>query len=73
MRLGWALTAHKSQGQDYESCNIAKPNTFWLPGQLYVALSRAKSVKMLYLGRKLTKGMVKVSDTVKTFFDSSDA
>ena len=72
VRLGWALTAHKSQGQDYESCNIAKPNTFWLPGQLYVALSRAKSVKTLYLGRKLTKGMVKASDAVKTFFNSSD-
>lgn len=28
VRLGWALTAHKSQGQDYESCNIAKPDTF---------------------------------------------
>jgi len=68
VRLGWALTAHKSQGQDYESCNIAKPDTFWLDGQLYVALSRAKSVGTLYLGKKLTKGMVKASKAVTDFF-----
>lgn len=70
VRLGWALTAHKSQGQDYEQCNIARPHTFWLDGQLYVALSRAKNVGSLYLGYTLTKRMVKASKAVKAFFES---
>ena len=68
VRLGWALTAHKSQGQDYDHCNIRHPHTFWLDGQLYVALSRAKSVGSLYLGQHLTKQMVKASKAVKDFF-----
>ena len=68
VRLGWALTAHKSQGQDYDHCNIKHPHTFWLDGQLYVALSRAKSVRNLYLGKRLTKQMVKTSRVVTKFF-----
>ncbi|KAE8210634.1 hypothetical protein CF326_g10013, partial [Tilletia indica] len=39
---GWATTIHKSQGSSAVSCRIDLQNIF-APGQLYVALSRAKT------------------------------
>ncbi len=68
LRLGWALTAHKSQGQDYDSCNVVAPQNFWAAGQLYVALSRAKDIRKLYLGKELTKDMLNTNQTVKEFY-----
>jgi len=44
--LSWAITIHKSQGQSIERLKIDCQNIF-AKGQLYVALSRATSVKYL--------------------------
>lgn len=66
LRLGWSLTAHKAQGQDYDTLNI-KPD-FWAAGQLYVALSRARSVEHLYLYKKLTSDMLVTSSEVVDFY-----
>lgn len=45
---GYAITIHKSQGQTFDCINIKAPSC-WDPGQLYVALSRARSVKGIHL------------------------
>ena len=37
----------------FDAINIDRGNGFWLPGQLYVALSRCKSVRNIHLVRKL--------------------
>lgn len=51
--LAYAITVHKAQGCTFDAINIDRGNGFWLPGQLYVALSRCKSVRNIHLVRKL--------------------
>ncbi len=53
LKLGYAITIHKSQGQTFEKLNI-RPEIF-IPGQLYVALSRAKSISNLCIYGWLSK------------------
>ena len=60
--LGYATTVHKSQGQTLDAINIDR-NCNFLPGQLYVALSRAKDVKKIYIeGRPIPLVSHEVSD-----------
>lgn len=47
IKLGYAITVHKSQGQTFDKMNLS-PNC-WDAGQLYVALSRVKDVTQLHL------------------------
>lgn len=54
IRLGWAVTIHKSQGLTLENCTVdTGPFGAFLHGQVYVALSRCKSIEALKLKRKL--------------------
>ena len=71
LKLAWAITIHKSQGQTYESVNL-NPNCF-CDGQLYVALSRAKDIKNLYLTSALREKDLKTSDVVKEFYKNIEA
>lgn len=59
IRLAWALTVHKSQGQTYESVCLDLTRPTFAHGQLYVALSRATSLEGLYL-----KMPVKMRDVI---------
>ena len=51
--LAYAITVNKAQGCTFDAINIDRGNGFWLPGQLYVALSRCKTVRNIHLVRKL--------------------
>ncbi len=48
LRLAWAITIHKSQGLTFERAIIDAAQSF-APGQVYVALSRCKSLEGLVL------------------------
>lgn len=70
MRLGYAVTIHKSQGQTYDSMNL-NPEIF-STGQLYVALSRCKSVSNLHIKGWLSNRMVMASEEVNEFYNNPD-
>lgn len=50
MRLAWGTTAHKSQGLTLDRCQINLGDHFFrMPGMLFVALSRARTIEGLRL------------------------
>lgn len=65
-RLGKAITIHKSQGQTYEKV-VVDPKIF-APGQLYVALSRAKGPDGFQLTAPLAPEQLIVDDNVRLFY-----
>lgn len=69
IKLGWAMTIHKSQGLTLNSCNIdfGKSGAF-VPGQLYVALSRCKSMNAISLKNKLSISDVIIDRAVSDFY-----
>ena len=70
IRLGWAVTIHKSQGLTLESCTVdTGPDGAFLHGQVYVALSRCKSIESLKLKRKLVASDI-ILDPIVTEFHS---
>jgi hypothetical protein len=51
IKLAWAITVHKSQGLTFERA-VLDVNSAFAPGQVYVALSRLKSLDGLVLTSK---------------------
>lgn len=69
IKIGYAITIHKSQGQTYDKVNI-DPKC-WDCGQLYVALSRCKSIERLHLLSPIYENYLVTSDTVKRFYEDN--
>ena len=70
MKLGYAITIHKSQGQTYEAMNLS-PEIFTV-GQLYVALSRCKSAEKMYISSPLASRMLLTSKQVIAYYESPE-
>ena len=66
VKVAYAITIHKSQGQTYDSV-ILDPRCFG-SGQLYVALSRVRRIKDLYLESPIYWHYLKTSEAVKDFY-----
>ena len=54
IKLAYAFTIHKAQGQTYEKVILDLNSHIFAPGQLYVALSRAKTLQGLFLTKPIT-------------------
>lgn len=67
LRLAWAVTIHKSQGQSYDAAVIDLGAGAFSPGQTYVALSRLTALDGLYLSRPLRPRDVIVDPNVAGF------
>ncbi len=58
LRLAWAITIHKSQGKTFEKMVLDIGRGAFSPGQVYVALSRVRSLEGLALKKPLKKSHV---------------
>lgn len=67
LKLAYAFTIHKSQGQTYDSVVLDLATHIFAPGQLYVALSRVKSLNGLYLTKPLTYSDIIADESVFDF------
>lgn len=72
LKLAWAVTVHKSQGLTFEKLILDVSETF-APGQLYVALSRAKSLEGLYLQSPVRLDNIIVDPRISTYYAESIA
>jgi ATP-dependent DNA helicase PIF1 len=70
LRLAWAVTIHKSQGQTFDECEIDLGTGAFVFGQTYVAFSRCKSIEGLILTKPLKLRDIKTDPKVFTFDQS---
>jgi ATP-dependent DNA helicase PIF1 len=67
IRLAWAITIHKSQGLTFDKVIIDLGKGAFAHGQLYVALSRCKTLKGIFLKTKIQPADMIVDEAVERF------
>jgi hypothetical protein len=68
IKLGWAITVHKSQGLTFEKAILDIGDAF-APGQVYVALSRLTSLDGLILTSRIRTESLTTDETIKDYSD----
>lgn len=66
IKLAWAITVHKSQGLTFDRAVIDVGQAF-APGQVYVALSRLRSLDGLILRTKISTSVISSDEKVIEF------
>lgn len=68
LRLAWAITVHKSQGLTFDRAVLDITDSF-THGQVYVALSRCRTLEGMVLARPLSAGSVITDSSVNAYID----
>ncbi|SFK33904.1 ATP-dependent DNA helicase [Succinivibrio dextrinosolvens] len=68
LRLGWAVTVHKSQGQTFDNAKLLH-SEYWSCGQLYVALSRCRTISGICFNTPIDGREVLCSRDVINFYN----
>lgn len=66
LKTAWAITIHKSQGLTFDNCIINAGRAF-SPGQVYVALSRCRTLEGLVLSTPIVREVITVDQTVMSY------
>ena len=69
LKLAWAVTVHKSQGLTFDEVAVDAAKSFTY-GQVYVALSRCRTMEGLHLISKIPSQKIKADPLVKAYLDS---
>ncbi len=72
IRLAWAITVHKSQGLTFTKA-IIDPQDAFAPGQVYVAMSRLRSLDGLVLTSPVRQNGIRQDHNVKQFAEKKKA
>lgn len=67
LKLAYAITIHKSQGQTWEHVCIDLGNGAFATGQTYVALSRVKTASGVHLVQKISPDDIKPNERIQEF------
>lgn len=69
LRLAWAMTIHKSQGQTFDRVHVNMGRGAFAHGQTYVALSRCRTLEGLTLSKNIQASDIQVDPLVLTYKD----
>ncbi len=69
-KLAWAVTIHKAQGKTFDKVYIDISSGTFAHGQLYVALSRCRTLEGLYLKRPVTQSDIILDNRIVDFLHS---
>lgn len=72
LKLGYAMTIHKSQGQTLSSVYIDVSAGAFATGQMYVALSRCKTIEGITMSRPLSKHDIFVDERVVDYYTKAE-
>lgn len=72
LKMAWAITIHKSQGLTFEHA-VIDANAAFAHGQVYVALSRCKTLEGLVLKSTLSKSGIICDHSVSQFTQNIEA
>lgn len=67
LKLGWALTIHKSQGLTLKNIYLDTGRGAFDSGQIYVALSRVRNLNNLYLKQPVSHRELLIDEGIKAF------
>lgn len=71
IKLAWAITVHRSQGQTFDEVIIDLGKGAFAPGQAYVALSRCRSLDGIYLTQPLLPRDIILDNRIVEFYEGN--